>query len=823
LNVDKEGFIWGSVADASSGPYPPNGKNIIITFNKTKRTDSLIAPWKMLTSSTLTSISGGKYIVTGANEVCITGHGVFSSRKSKFSPISSFIDPSNKVWVGCRKKGVSCYSISGLNENESAHYLDGLSVSCTTRDNEGGYWFTTLENGVYYMSSGDLLYYDTPDGFLANKVLTVCPRDSSSVWAGTSDGIIEIAEKDKLLHFKDQGARGPENSIYRLQEGSNKTLLVGSASSYIESLKGMPLKESPGSIRLINPKVAIKCFATNKKGSLWGGNYLYLEKIDPISGKVLLVTKTKSRILSIYCDDQDVVWLGCIDGLLKYKDNTFYNMGDSLALFKNRVEDIKIAPDGTWWFATKGDGLVAKKGTHINHLTQKTGLTGNSCSSLFIDEQGIIWVGTSKGISKVVRTGPDSFNYERYSATEGLQSDEINQIVKSGNYLWAATNQGILFFNANTHITNSCAPPVYLTDITAGFKKQKAGTYLNLKYSQNHIQLSFVGLSYKGNTKARYKYILEGLDTSWNYTQNTSIQYTTLPPGDYRFIVYALNCSGVQSGQPAMLHFLINKPFWLEKWFIFILALLILGVTFLLYTLRIRTIKKRIFEKEEISRKMIEMELKALRAQMNPHFIFNCISSIQHFILKNDTESADNYLSSFAQLIRSVLTYSRYEFIPVETEIEMLELYLHLESMRFSSKFSFKVRAHVDLDITNLCLPPMVIQPYVENAIWHGLMHLIDKKAELTILFEQIDGHLKCIVEDNGIGRAKSRQQKVQSKHQSLGLSITSERFEYMNSLYRSSLSVTIVDKTDAEGKPCGTRVELLLPIKTNIHPKPLI
>ncbi|HEV7230689.1 MAG TPA: histidine kinase, partial [Bacteroidia bacterium] len=582
-----------------------------------------------------------------------------------------------------------------------------------------------------------------------------------------------------------------------------------------------PLKETKGSIRTINPKVAIKCFASNKKGSLWGGNYVYLEKIDPLSGLSLMFTKTKSRILSLYCDEHEVIWLGCINGLWKYKGNTFYYMGDSLPLFKNRIEDIKVAPDGTWWFATKGAGIVTKKGMRINHLTQKTGLAGNSCTSLFIDAGGIVWAGTSKGINKITQNGPGQFTYERYSAGEGLQSDEINQVVKSGNYVWAATNQGILFFNANTHITNSVPPSVYLTDITVGSEKQKAGTYLNLKYFQNHIQLSFVGLSYKGNTKIRYKYILEGLDTAWNYTQNTSIQYTTLPPGDYSFTVYALNCSGVQSEQPATLHFIINRPFWLEKWFIVLLTVLSLGIIFLLYSLRIRSIERRISEKEEISRKMTEMELKALRAQMNPHFIFNCITSIQHFILKNDTESADNYLSSFAQLIRSVLTYSRFEFIPLETEMEMLELYLHLESMRFSSKFSFKVRAHENLDIENLCLPPMVIQPYVENAIWHGLMHLIDKKAELSILFEQVDGHLKCIVEDNGIGRMRSKQQKVTSKHKSLGLSITSERFEYMNSLYQSNLSINIIDKTDEQGSASGTRVELLIPIKTNIHPKP--
>ncbi|HEV7232398.1 MAG TPA: two-component regulator propeller domain-containing protein, partial [Bacteroidia bacterium] len=233
FNIDKEGFVWGTVVDYPSGPPAVIGKSIIMRYSKNGRTDSLTAPRKIMTNSTIHAMPDGKYFVTSENEISVTGPGAFVSRKTNVNPLSSFIDSHNRIWAGLHKKGVFCYPAGDLNKNESAHYLDGLSVSSTTCDKEGAYWFTTLENGVYYMSSGDLLYYDTRDGFLANKVLTVFPRDSSSVWAGTADGSIEIVERNKLIHFKEPAGPAAENAIYRLQEGPGKTLLVGAVTSYI--------------------------------------------------------------------------------------------------------------------------------------------------------------------------------------------------------------------------------------------------------------------------------------------------------------------------------------------------------------------------------------------------------------------------------------------------------------------------------------------------------------------------------------------------------------------------------------------------------------
>jgi tetratricopeptide (TPR) repeat protein len=231
-------------------------------------------------------------------------------------------------------------------------------------------------------------------------------------------------------------------------------------------------------------------------------------------------------------------------------------------------------------------------------------------------------------------------------------------------------------------------------------------------------------------------------------------------------------------------------------------------------------------EKGLVEKEKMLMELKALRAQMNPHFIFNAINSIQNFILENDQDSAQKHLTRFSKLMRMVLDNSGYENIPLADEIKMLELYLEFETVRFSSRFTYKIIVDNNISKETTFISPLIIQPYVENAIWHGLMHLSQDNShdkarlgEVTIHFEIFNNQLKCTVDDNGIGRVRSMELKKDSVHKSMGLSITNERMEIMNSLFKSKMSVKFVDKVNPDGTPAGTRVELMMPLHINTKP----
>ena len=210
------------------------------------------------------------------------------------------------------------------------------------------------------------------------------------------------------------------------------------------------------------------------------------------------------------------------------------------------------------------------------------------------------------------------------------------------------------------------------------------------------------------------------------------------------------------------------------------------------------------------------LELKALRTQMNPHFLYNTINSIQSLILENDKKSSSIYLSKFAILIRGVLENSRKDNITLGEEIDGLTNYIDFEAMRFPDKFMYSIEVDERLDKSKNLLPPLLIQPHVENALWHGLMHKDNGAGQLTVKFEKKDNHIMCIIEDNGIGRKAAAEIMKKSTHKSVGLSIVNERMESMNQLYHWDMKVEMIDKINKDGTPGGTRVEMLFPFIPN-------
>ncbi len=806
LDVDGTGFIWGTNLEKKKEKQDKP----FMLCSKTSPLHPLTGPDFLRPQTVITRTQTRGFAVTGEREVVFLKDDKRECFSVPLYPLTVYEDRDNGIWMGYNKNGVFFYEHGDLLQKKPLHYLKGLSVTNIHQDTEGGFWFTTLENGVYYLSSTGLLYFDKENGLQDNKVLTILARDSSSIYAGTAVGSIDVVDKEKISPLSSYHKKPTQTYIYKLLRGPDHSFLVGSNFSDILNLdhpnKALNISEG-------NNPIAVKCFASNSKGDLWGGNYMNLMRINTKTGKVVQKIEIKSRILSLYCSLRGDVWLGCVNGLWKYSDSTLSYLGDSLPLFKNRIEDIQTTPDGTWLFATKDVGLILRKKNKVVNITKKQGLSSNTCKSICIDKQGIIWVGTNKGICKLIEKSWGDYVCETYSANDGLLSNEINQVVRTGNDLWAATNQGIVFFNVIHALLRKSPPPVYLTELAINNDKKEIRNHFELKHFENYIRISFIGLSYKRNSGMEYKYMLKGLDSTWNYTRNLSIQYTTLPNGNYTFIVYAIGYDGSTSIKPALLHFYIALPFWSERWFIGLVSAVTLTLIVVIIRKRLQILKESAIRSAEVSRRIAEMELKALKAQMNPHFIFNCIASIQHFIWKNNPEEADRYLSKFSKLIRNVLINSTHEYITLEMEMQTLGLYIELERLRFSSKFEYKFILEEGIDAGSIQVPPLIIQPYVENAIWHGLMHLEDKQGELVIRVAKSNGFLKCTIDDNGIGRKKSMEIKGAKKHRSVGLSITKERLEHLNALYQSNLSVQLKDKYDDKGTGAGTTVEIFIPL----------
>jgi LytS/YehU family sensor histidine kinase len=302
--------------------------------------------------------------------------------------------------------------------------------------------------------------------------------------------------------------------------------------------------------------------------------------------------------------------------------------------------------------------------------------------------------------------------------------------------------------------------------------------------------------------------------TVTNHTKNSEISLDNLEPGNYRLEVYAKNNDNILSQQPAILLFEIKKPFWQSYSFILFAFLFLSGVVYIMVRQTIRRIRSKEKEKSRIIKLIAEHQMSALRAQMNPHFIFNCINSIQGFILTNKGELAYDYLSKFSKLMRLVLNYSSENFITLNHEIEIVELYIELEQQRFENKFTYTISIPDSIDGDELTVPPMIMQPYIENAIWHGLMNLEKgKKGHIKITLEMTNEILEIIIEDNGVGREKAALNS-QKKYKSKATAINNKRTEILSILSNSKGSVNISD-IYKNNEARGTRVIIKIPQNT--------
>ena len=219
--------------------------------------------------------------------------------------------------------------------------------------------------------------------------------------------------------------------------------------------------------------------------------------------------------------------------------------------------------------------------------------------------------------------------------------------------------------------------------------------------------------------------------------------------------------------------------------------------------------------RSDFERRVADTEMTALRAQMNPHFIFNCLNSIKLYTLQNDADKASDYLTKFSRLIRLVLENSRSDLVPLQNELDALQLYIELEAMRFKHKVQFRIEVAPDIDQRYLCIPPLLLQPYVENAIWHGLMHKSEGGTVMVVVSQPKDNLLHIEITDDGVGRERAGELKSKSagKHKSFGMQVTADRIRMINQLYNTQTQARIVDLVDSFGEACGTRVILEIPV----------
>jgi hypothetical protein len=428
---------------------------------------------------------------------------------------------------------------------------------------------------------------------------------------------------------------------------------------------------------------------------------------------------------------------------------------------------------------------------------------------VMVDMNDNAWILTYDGLS-CIRSG--SVQVENYGEENGLTGLRVITEAPDGQ-VYVSTGGGFYRFSQENIYPLPLWSKPYIKDIHTYTRPIQLTTEegqhreIRLSHLENNISFSFGMISYFKRNESKLQYRLMGLDEKWQTAgKNTSVSYASLPPGNYSFMLRT-NESNEMS-----LPIFIKAPYWMTWWFIGFIIFMTAGLIYAAFVIRTRQIRKQEEIKSSYQRKFAEQEVKALRSQMNPHFLFNSLNSIRYYVLNNENDNAADYITRFSRLLRLILQNSRNDQITLKDELHALRLYIEFEQMRFNRKFEYSIEVSNDVNTESIYLQPLTIQPFVENAIWHGLMPL-ESEGKLKIGIWLDGKNLHITVKDNGIGREKAAKMKKSRPTiiKSYGLDITKERMKLNETLREKRSDFTIEDLYDPSGQPCGTMVRIII------------
>lgn len=728
---------------------------------------------------------------------------------------------------GSFQQGVRKFNdVEALRENNYISFLPGNTVSHILQDNSGGLWFTTTQNGVFHTTDPDFIVYDASSGLAASDITEITFKDRDHLWFSTFSGdVYELDRRRRVLRHLPRPSELREVYDIRYDAGHNVVWVASSGGLYVI--------EPGGDLRLWS----LKDESSQK-------NWTYFKEVIPLSSQRLLTRRSSGfqiidvesreyvfnsldegvaeRITDIFESADGRIWIGKLDGFYEFSANKLVRPSNLPPALHYRVEAIREMADGTLVVGTKGGGVVFWNGESFRVIGDEEGLSSDMVECVFVDSSQQVWVGTLNGLNKLSRIGPDSIAVEILSVADGLPSNEVNEIGGMANQVWVGTNSGLVRIPEERSLRLT-SPPPKITSVSVNNKEVTPSSIGALAPRENNLQVNFLTLNFALGNEIDYQYRLRETDP-WTTTRDRSLTFPALSPGTYRFEVKSKNEDGVWSESVA-LPFKIFQPAW-EIWWFWALVFVVISVpAYSLYQERLTLVEqealyqseraKRVREKASLERQMQELKRSALQAQINPHFIFNSLNSIQGFIADGAKKTAMSYLSRFARLMRAALNASLQSTITLEEEMKMLENYLELERMRFHPPFTFKITLEPGIDPLAVQVPPMLLQPYVENAILHGFSKG-HSSGHIDIQYRMEGRSLAVTVTDNGQGikRARKESEKKQQWKKSVGMNISKQRLEMTQTQGNRHPVVKVEDLSDLDAAATGTRVTIWIDLK---------
>jgi len=716
--------------------------------------------------------------------------------------IYSIYNTNQQVWFGTAN-GLYLYRYSNQRFVKQKHILQGKHVSNVIKDKEDNYWITTLNQGVYVIPN--LYVYSYPISQKHQNISSIDKIDSTYYLIGTKSGTCLIYDLDNYAE-KDIPLLDNSRISALIHNENNKTSYISSDKT-IYSYNHETKKLKPGVLK----NSSVKRFSILNDNQLLFLNYstTFLLK----DSNIQTILKNKRPYTSFYSESNQV-YVSYVDGLVCYdslwKPTSITHNNE--AIYGVSVTESK---NNIIWVGTFKDGLFGIKNNEvIYHFTTKNGLVSNKIELIKADENSL-WIATDEGIQKLELL----FNLptlKTLKKRDGIPSYNISGIEFYDDQVIFSSNKGL--FSVHKTKAFKIQPPisVSISKIEINNVITPNTKSYSLKYDQNNIKIDVNANAFQFSKTGQYKYRLTGLDTHWNITETgvSTIVYNSLPSGNFTFEVKPFLASKDYTGASQSVTFSIAQPFWTTWWFILGCTLVLMGSLVVYFRLKMKKeAQHRALEVKQLSldNELIALKLENLRSQMNPHFIFNALNSIQEYIVLNQKHLASEYLGKFAQLIRTYLSHSTKGFISLQEELDCLEMYLELEELRFEDQLQTQVICPQIIQSEKLIIPTMLIQPYVENALKHGLLHLkTHRLLTITFSYNSQEQLLYCNIEDNGIGREASEKFKNRS-HKPFATKATQDRLALLNYGKEKQIGVQIIDLY-TEGKPSGTRVQMSIP-----------
>ena len=733
-------------------------------------------------------------------------------------------DRNNNLWFSIMNKGFFLIPDGSdkIIDMGSKMDLQNTLVNNYLEDNEGNIWLSTFGKGVYCLNNLYIKSYNENDGMSSNSVYSIVKERSGKLLIGTFNGV-NILENGRFKHIISDSKKTLTDYIHSIKNYNNEFYIcVAFGGGEVKNISYKELK-----LHMFDQRSFCK---TGDGLFLFGtaGNSIRVQReLDYKKNQSYLFyifgdSSNVNRVNEIFEDTEKNIWVGTSLGLCKVSNlpgklekadwkKTFF---PSIPILNSRINSIIQDNDMNIWFA--GEKGIARYNLKSDSVTSYINIMGHdlsSSTSLVLDSKNRIWIGNMKGLYLF-----DGSLIKLLNRQTGLPSDEVYSLFydKEKNFLYIGTSNGISFLDIN--LFDNYVPPsldVKIISIRAGDSVYTSYNNLVFEPEQRDVNIDFKAINFSSPGSVKYKYKFD--DDKWVETDYDFLNLIALKNGKYELQIMAKSQNADWS-KPFYFSFRVLPRFVETIWFYLLILLMLVCLHFLIIIWRLKLNKKKIRQELELTERINELKHQALSAMMNPHFIFNSLNSVQYLINCQRNEEANDYIAMMAKLIRKNLDTAGSGFILLSEEINRLKLYLDLEKLRFQESFSYEIITGTDVDTSSIMIPNMIIQPFVENTLWHGIINS-GSRGLVTISFSFEDVDIDSIicrsliikVTDNGIGIKEAKKNK-QEDHISKGIQIIEERLRLLSTKMELPKPIMFEDLSSRNNNSHGTEVIISLP-----------